>query len=340
MRLSGAPITSTTVATYNKDADVIRLEVTPGSRMLKPGPGQHYYIYQPATWKGWENHPFTLGAWHSISEGGKTISETSSSLDNDLVRKEIGVDGAPAKTPTAEASSATSLSSQEVKPDEKQQVAAEDSLVFFIRPCSSWTKRLRAECIKSPTGAVSPKTLIEGPYGEQSPLDTYENIVFVVGGTGIAGALPYLLEHVNRTAAANSETSKVSTRTRDITLVWSAKQSAMIRDLAARELQPVMGREDIHIEFHATSRRESPSTVEGGKALETSSGLNISYGRPDVMGTVLGVIEEVHAAGSAGGKIAILTCGPAAMADEARAGVHQALKAGRRGVEYFEETFG
>lgn len=41
-----------------------------------------------------------------------------------------------------------------------------------------------------------------------------------------------------------------------------------------------------------------------------------------------------------GGRIAILTCGPGAMADEARAAVHQALKNGKRGLEYFEEAFG
>ncbi|EXJ84251.1 hypothetical protein A1O3_04918 [Capronia epimyces CBS 606.96] len=349
VRLSSAPIATTTTATYDQAADLIRLEVTPGSGLLKPGPGQHYFIYQPAKWKGWENHPFTLASW-SVQAGSKEVAvEPSPNHDHVVKAMEAEIKAAAKTSPSQDSSSATSVSSEKGQAGTKED-DGRYRLTFFVRPFSSWTMRLRDECLKSPTGLINPRAFIEGPYGETSPLHTYENVVFILGGTGISGALPYLQEHVIRAAsqsssaaAATGESKVKGTRTRDITFVWTTKQSAMIRDIAARELRPFLAREDIHCSFYATSRKESSETIKAAE-IEVSSNhtaeVGITYGRPNIRETVRGVIDEVHEAGSAGGKIAILTCGPAAMADEARAAVHEALKNGKRGVDYFEETFG
>jgi ferric-chelate reductase len=67
--------------------------------------------------------------------------------------------------------------------------------------------------------------------------------------------------------------------------------------------------------------------------------MDVSYGRPDIKGKVLEVVDEVKEAGSQGGSIAVLVCGPAVMADEARRAVQLALKSGMCGIEYVEETF-
>ncbi|OQV01412.1 hypothetical protein CLAIMM_06779 [Cladophialophora immunda] len=367
IRWSEAVVRSTASATYDKDGDFIRLEIVPGSRMLKPGPGQHYFLYQPMTWKGWENHPFTLGAYETVTESDPASvamvnagAEDSTDIEA-LAGKDIGVVAAGSSSPT----------SSDVTPDPSQHKltlvqdkVGRQKLTFLIRPFGSWTKRLRNQCLKSPTGVVTPHLFIEGPYGEHSPLHTYENVVFVVGGTGISGAMPYLQDHVRRTsteAQASRTGGKVATRTRDITLVWATKQPAMLRSVVAHELKPMLGREDIHIHLHATSCREPRSgssgpdstdedhaVVAGDKEVDLKSdpttsigdGLAISYGRPDISAAILKVVNDVDSAGAAGGRIAILTCGPGGMADEARAAVHRALKQGKRGVEYFEEAFG
>ncbi|KIW31772.1 uncharacterized protein PV07_03368 [Cladophialophora immunda] len=367
IRWSEAVVRSTASATYDKDGDFIRLEIVPGSRMLKPGPGQHYFLYQPMTWKGWENHPFTLGAYETVTESDPASvamvnagAEDSTDIEA-LAGKDIGVVAAGSSSPT----------SSDVTPDPSQHKltlvqdkVGRQKLTFLIRPFGSWTKRLRNQCLKSPTGVVTPHLFIEGPYGEHSPLHTYENVVFVVGGTGISGAMPYLQDHVRRTsteAQASRTGGKVATRTRDITLVWATKQPAMLRSVVAHELKPMLGREDIHIHLHATSCREPRSSssgpdstdedhavVAGDKEVDLKSdpttsigdGLAISYGRPDISAAILKVVNDVDSAAAAGGRIAILTCGPGGMADEARAAVHRALKQGKRGVEYFEEAFG
>lgn len=59
-----ASTTSSTVK-YCKDSDLAKIEMYPAQTTLVPRPGQFYYIYQPMSLKGWENHPFTLGAYNA-----------------------------------------------------------------------------------------------------------------------------------------------------------------------------------------------------------------------------------------------------------------------------------
>jgi len=117
----------------------------------------------------------------------------------------------------------------------------------------------------------------------------------------------------------------------------------MIRNIAARELRPFMNREDIKFRFYATREKKSDPVALTDKLCDKpvqSRDIEISNQRPDIRTAVLGVVDQVNAAGSRGGRIAVLTCGPGAMADEARAAVHHALKNGKQGLEYFEESFG
>ncbi len=111
--------------------------------------------------------------------------------------------------------------------------------------------------------------------------------------------------------------------------------------MTARELGPILGRSDVHATFHVTSPRESAASgSENAVSISSSSDMEVSYGRPDVKAAISSFVGEISDAGSAGGRIAVFVCGPAAMADDARAAVHQVLKSGKREVAYFEETFG
>ena len=67
--------TTSSTVTYSAESDLIRVEMYPASQTLKPGPGQHYYLYQPVTLRGWENHPFTMGCYENA-----TSKEESSKL--------------------------------------------------------------------------------------------------------------------------------------------------------------------------------------------------------------------------------------------------------------------
>jgi hypothetical protein len=67
---------------------------------------------------------------------------------------------------------------------------------------------------------------------------------------------------------------------------------------------------------------------------EMLKGVTIRAGRPDVYAAV------ASAAADAGNeRLAVVACGPAQMADDARRASVNALRNGCKGVEYFEESF-
>lgn len=62
----------------------------------------------------------------------------------------------------------------------------------------------------------------------------------------------------------------------------------------------------------------------------------VRHERPDVTGIVA---EAAREATEGGARTVVFVCGPAAMADEARAAVHAEMKKGCRRIEYVEDCF-
>lgn len=174
--------------------------------------------------------------------------------------------------------------------------------------------------------------MVEGPYGNSEPLHKYENCLFITGGTGISGAIPYLLDHISKSASNSTKTSNIS-------LIFTAKQVAMIRYITSQHLRPCFDRNDIQTTFYVTST-ESSMAVNNKISSTVALPQEITLGRPDITTSITDFLKEVKEAGPAGGRTAVFVCGPATMADEARAALHQVLKSGKQDIAYFEETFG
>ncbi|KAL1966474.1 hypothetical protein VTN77DRAFT_4396 [Rasamsonia byssochlamydoides] len=327
---------------YNRLSDILWLEITVPFVRLEPKPGQHYYIYQPTRWRGYENHPFTLGSW--------TVADSESDLNDAL------------PLPSASARPTTSR-----------------KLIFWIRPYDGWTRRLRNDCLRESTLTVESTFLIEGPYGQVSPLYNYENVILIAGGSGIAGVLPYIQDHLRRSrhscgedvsddpgpAAPGVYQSRNNTRTRNVTLIWTARQHEFIEEIASYGLRSALQREDVHIKLYATSEDNKglslqetvtkigpPSSPTEHTSLIRDYGsddscldvdVDVALGRPDIKGLISELVRDSGLPGSNNGdngeRTAVLVCGPGGMADDARFAVHQMLKEGYR-VDYFEEAFG
>ncbi|GME56358.1 Bud-site selection protein BUD22 [Neofusicoccum parvum] len=317
VRFSGSVLrTSSTTVTYDKASDVIRIDIQPASSLLKPAPGQYYHLYQPFALKGWENHPFSLGFYTTNPPPASLPPSPTTPTD---LSKEI----ATATTTSTPSSSPPSLTSPPGPP----------TLTFYIRPYDGWTRRLRTACLAAPSHTLSPALLLEGPYGRPAPLHAFDTVVLLAGGTGIAAALPYVLDHAARAAAAPPRT-----RTTVLRLVWAVKRAGFVRALCAGELAGVLGRGGVEAEFYATAGEEAvvEEGVEKGEGVE-AAGVEITRGRPDVRGLVGAVARETE---ESGGRAVVFVCGPAAMADEARAAVHGEMRRGCRGIEYVEDCFG
>jgi ferric-chelate reductase len=296
------------VATYDTAADIIRLELIPGSG-LQPAPGQYYFLYQPFRLTGWENHPFTLGSW-SYEDGAPPAPCSRMKSDCGDVSEIPLLPGTP--------SSNSEYGSIDTAADLPERKLA---LHFWIRPYDGWTRHLRDQCLQSPTRTIQPNILLEGPYGEQCPLWKYESVLLIAGGTGIAAAVPYIKDHIIRSSTGQ-------TSMHDIHLVWAARQSALMLDITGRELKEALRRRDFHASFYVTSESMSQADIVDG--------VEYVCGRPDLQTIITAHAEEARLSSSS---LLVLVCGPSGMADQARAAVHQAMRRGCRSLRYLEESF-
>ncbi|KAL4955189.1 ferric reductase like transmembrane component-domain-containing protein [Aspergillus filifer] len=349
---SGLRYTKST-ATYDKPSDLIRLDVVPGSNILRPRPGDYYFLYQPFRLTGWESHPFTLGCW-SYELGWKSSSPSTPRRRKSDER--IDVTQVPL---LSDASSSVTRLPALNQPKEGAE-HRELRLTFWIRPYDGWTRSLKRRCLKNPNNTTNTTMMLEGPYGHEFPLWSYDSVLLIVGGTGIASAGPYIHDHITRSSSITAasdlkdepESDTPKTRIQNMHLVWVTRQAAFIHQLASPsgsgELVNALERDDFHASFYATSphtetahRQQSAPVSSRISAIPTLpvSGANrkidILHGRPNLEKIIETFAEEAQLSNSSA---AVLVCGPQNMADEARAAVLLAMQRGCA-VRYVEESF-
>ncbi|CAG8879746.1 unnamed protein product [Penicillium salamii] len=313
---------SATRMVYDKAADVVRMEITPATPLLQPSPGQYYFLYQPFRLTGWESHPFTIGAWHY--EAGEMTSLAPALTQN--LNNTQDVSHVPL---LAGGSNDTEYQHNWAKDATKDTKSMELKMIFWVRPYDGWTRELRQQCLRSPNLTTNTTVLLEGPYGDTFPLWRYESVLIIVGGTGIASAVPYIQDHLRRSDEGDENPENEKTRVRDIELVWTTKQAAFIHDVSRRELKPALARNDFSASFYAT--RDSTACED-----LNNCGYEVQGGRPHLQSLIM---SRACDASSADSSLAILVCGPSGMADEARAATHLAMRQGHRSIKFVEESF-
>ncbi|GKZ24124.1 hypothetical protein AbraIFM66951_008937 [Aspergillus brasiliensis] len=355
-------------ATYDPSSDVIRLEVIPGSAHIRPSPGDFYYLYQPFRLTGWESHPFTLGAWTYESHHDTHHHSTKDTEVNiDVTQVPLLSDPSSPGTTTPDE---TQLKHQHEPHNDQDHKHLK--FIFWIRPYDGWTRSLRQQCTQSANLTSTTTILLEGPYGNHFPLWNYESVLLIVGGTGIAAAVPYIQDHIARSSTeldtypssknSNSSSTTTTTQTKDMRLVWVTRQTSFAQQVARGELAPALARDDFTAEFYCTStttpaRSYTTGNVDDdddndGNDTDTDStqhslssdqpwkrdtaNIDIIPGRPDLESLVM---NHAHEAQLSESSAAVLVCGPSALADEARAAVHLAMRRGYRRLRYVEESF-
>lgn len=223
-------------------------------------------------------------------------------------------------------------------------------LIFYVRPYDGWTRLLRDQAIKT-GGTFQPKLLLEGPYGHTEPLHHFDTNLMVVGGTGIAAAVPYLLSHSERAKKSLTKTSKIH-------IVWAIRERAMWDQVFTDDLEPLLRHGDITItvyctklptcipdsnsdcaeaEVNSTPKEKTSAITSNPVNSLTNSGLRFLPGRPNLRELLM---TEVNECKNSSSSLCVFTCGPAQMADELRSSVYDTMKHGFHEIEYCEEAFG
>jgi predicted ferric reductase len=288
------------MAVYCADSDIIRLDVF-HSKILKPHAGSYYFVYVFNGPSAYESHPFTLASWQ---ENSKTVE--------------------PQPTLSLSASSQFQSTKPALLASEVQQtdeVQAQPRLSFIIRPRDGFTSRLRDSIMKSGTlgSPTSVTVLAEGPYGSAAPVDRFQNILLIVGGSGITVALSYLQGIFEKISDREHGTN--------IHVIWSTRQRKFADEIVKNDMQRYHSCTGFKLDVYITSCSTTPEI----KAQQGTS--NFYEGRPHIKNTVLREAEKQAS------KLAVLVCGPPQLADDTRHAVVTALKRGYHWVEFFQQGF-
>jgi len=304
----------TATVSYNPDSNIIRVVAETNSGLLKSYPGAFYYIYTLNHLRFWESHPFTLAYC---------------TTDGDAAHPTLK----PAKQPLVQRLSTSSDRSrspaQSTESDELLGSDSSSSLVFLIRPYDGFTSRLKNAASSTPEPL---HVLLEGPYGESDHLSAFQNILLIVGGSGIAVPLSVLdsLLHNEHFSAPSC-----------ITIVWAVREPEFCSDVLDTDLRLCVAGEHnakLSVEVYCTKGRNDAEALK--EYVKQRNGMDVAvFGRrPDIRERVMG--EGMRCRGE-GEKLAVVACGPAGMADEVRSSVVEVLRKGEGwdGIKFFDKGF-
>ena len=190
------------------------------------------------------------------------------------------------------------------------------TMTFLIRPYDGFSRRLRDLVGLEP---VPLRILVDGPYGHSQRFDDYDHVLFIVGGSGVVTALSYL----------QALTGAAKGSLKSIQLDWSVREEGFARDVLLNEISDALSTSNVEfsIDLYISSQAGEVAVVQMPEVRQHSR-------RPDVEAVVLSAAAKAGKHDS----LAVVACGPAKMADDARLAVVHALKGGHR-IDYFEESF-
>ncbi|RAR08078.1 ferric-chelate reductase [Stemphylium lycopersici] len=295
---SRSPLNVPARASFDSNSNLVRLDVDGSKSVIAPKPGTYYYIHVlDDLLHAYQSHPFTLA----------------------YVAPDVDIRGSTPLSPLASrpapwrSSSASSSESDLLLANTTSKACT--NLVFLVRPYNGFTSRLRSSCLLHPKKL---RVLIDGPYGHTLPLRTFTNVLFVVGGTGIAVPLSHLADLLS-----------ASSYVQNVKVVWAVREHAFLASVL-RDFEGALGDERVEMEVHITRDEQVMNDVLGRDLKSVS----LMAHRPDVHR----VVEEA-AENAKHQRLAVVACGPSLMADQARKASVDMLGTGHTGVEYFEESF-
>lgn len=326
-------LTSYSSAEYNREANVVLLK-TRVRQHLTPKPGTYYYVYGWRSLKFWESHPFTLSGWNTVTTEEESFTE--------LIFL-IGI-----------RSGFTSRLQRQLLRHEGSEVDV-----------SSAAKKV--------------SLAVEGPYGPNFCPWSSEMVIFIIGGAGITVATSFMqqlldcvrgVHHLDRRTksirivwAVKSpmlyrfvrehyisiwEEVFASTDIElslDVYLTCSPKMNSEVAISTEREPQLLATSEDKQAavspsslaKFYESGEKvlsEVSSEDSGPGPLRTT----FCYGRPSINGIVTSQVERLHSSGAK--KLALIGCGPMAMAHDIRLAFVEIREKPRVTIDFHLAPFG
>ncbi|CDR47308.1 CYFA0S31e00144g1_1 [Cyberlindnera fabianii] len=194
-----------------------------------------------------------------------------------------------------------------------QSAARPGNLVVTIKPKRGITRYLQKELSIDKT--INIKVGVEGPYGHRAPLDKYQNVMLIAGGSGLPGLLAHALDLGSRDSIVKQ----------NVSLIWVI-QNLCDYNCFADEIAQVS--RDINVEIYVT--RVDEKVLETVDIIEKdTSNIVFKSGRP--------LLNEMISNQAKSDSLAIMSCGPPRMCDEVRQLASIAMFESQGTVDLFEE---
>lgn len=264
----------------------------------------------------WESHPFTVASTTARQSPNADQISRRDSIPADEVSLLLQGEPGPASSTAAA-----------LGPHRPQNPLPPATMTFLLRPYDGFTRRLRDAAAaaaghhssSSPSRsspAASLRVLVDGPYGHTQRFDRFDAVLFVVGGSGIVVPLSHL--------ASLSPSVRV---------VWAAREEQFAAEVLREDFggAGVLDGGWLALDVYITGG--SGCGRGHGRPPAWPEAVTVLHGRPDVYAEVECAARTVGA-----GSLAVVACGPARMADDARRAVVDMLGRGSN-IEYFEESF-
>ncbi|KAI5459632.1 ferric reductase like transmembrane component-domain-containing protein [Mariannaea sp. PMI_226] len=287
-------------ASYNPSSNIIRVSVPWATSIYKPAPGTFYYLHVLNGPRCWESHPFTVA---TVSDHGETsaklLSEQMPLLEStddhvDTIANPSGTDG-------------------------DDEASYSPTMTFLIRPYDGFTSRLKDVAASSWPSKTPLRVLVDGPYGHTQSFHLFDNVVFIVAGSGIVVALSYLQVLVNARLPQASPKS--------VHIHWAVREPHFALDVLQTDVGDIFASStNLSITIHLTQ--------EAHDSHNWPSQVHVQPGRIDTPSVIATAHEKAQ-----DDSLAVIACGPAQMADAARKTVAGMLRLGATRIEYFEESF-
>ena len=173
------------------DHDYVRVNVEGVS-----GNGHAYLYFPTATWRVWENHPFSIA---SATLPPRHDGHAATEKQRSTVDVEKHATRATSTSGQSDSIAADSHGSGQVLP-------TTIGLTFLLRLRSGLTRRIGSR--------TRLPVLVEASYGQHEDLSRYPLLIGIAGGVGITALVPLFRSHPGRTK-----------------LFWGTRSSAIVEDL-------------------------------------------------------------------------------------------------------------
>lgn len=192
-----------------------------------------------------------------------------------------------------------------------------EQVTIYIKAKDGLTGKVMS--LLSGRGMINLRVSLEGPYGNQSPCENYDDVLLFAGGNGIPGPFYHALNLTERMLLPKSR----------VHLIWVIRSMESVRWFE-RELQRLQ-RTQIRCDIYIT-RGFDPAMVDVEPLLcQFKHFIKFHSGRAPSKKILMGAFDECM------GTMAIVTCGPGIMCDEIRSAVAVGVEKSTQRIDLFEE---